>query len=74
MNEAEAKTKWCPFRSNDMLTTILEGEIPNTSYCIGSQCMAWRWILTPDDAKEADGIGRMGDGIPTGLCGLAGKQ
>ena len=80
MTEDQAKTKWCPFVRFGI--DSLSGQLTNrrTDHakaqnvnCIGSQCMAWRWIMTPDDAMETDGVGRMGGGTPTGYCGLAGK-
>ena len=66
MIESEAKTKWCPFESNNIGTTIHYNTIPNASYCLGSQCMAWRWSDhkgNPCQANEHKGYG---------YCGLAG--
>lgn len=62
--EEEAKTKWCPFARtpNYAGTTVsainrnLHGEPLQTSLCIASQCMAWRWHWAATDK---------------GYCGLA---
>ena len=52
MTEEEAKTKWCPaYRVIVGIEGLTReyadnrGTIPNsdTSNCIGSACMAWRW-------------------------------
>lgn len=57
ITEAEAKTRWCPFaRIVGAIDHIIpddqaafnrihnrgEGQIPPSSLCIGSACMAWR--------------------------------
>jgi hypothetical protein len=49
MTEDEAKTKWCP-----------KIEHRGWGKCIGSGCMAWRWINPDSEAPE-------------GFCGLAGR-
>jgi hypothetical protein len=78
MTEDEAKAKWCPaFRGNDhgvnrpldLDTNAMMGR------CIGSACMAWRWIedaefrARADRAFDRDGTRLMPD---RGYCGLAG--
>jgi len=74
MTEDEAKTKrccgpeGCGFVGND-----------KERYCIGSQCMAWRWIKIDRDYKfgPADDEGKMkvlsSPITEYGYCGLAGK-
>lgn len=70
----EARTKWCPFSrgyepdergggvSINRPATNLRGDIGTRFQCIGTQCMAWRWVA--DDPEP----------IATyGYCGLAGK-
>lgn len=79
MTEDEAKTKWCPFvRHSDGNAGVFNSgnrsEDPiNISHsggqfgcvCIGSECMAWRWnVETEIDIPK----------LPTGYCGLAGKE
>jgi hypothetical protein len=41
MTEEEAKTKWCPFTRNGGEAGC--NRVASTE-CIGSACMAWRWI------------------------------
>lgn len=65
MTEDEAKTKWCPHvRVGDKAVNRYFDGFPSHSYCIGSECMAWRWIkpVYTGDAKNK-----------YGFCGLAGK-
>jgi hypothetical protein len=58
VTEKEAETKWCPHARDADLGTNREG---NTgSACIGSQCMAWRWL------QGTKHNGR-------GYCGLSGR-
>jgi hypothetical protein len=63
LTEEEAKTKWCPH--SDAPRTHRDG------YCIGSECMAWRWdetTRTYDDTRTPKP-----DKFHKGHCGLAGK-
>jgi hypothetical protein len=76
MTEEEAKTKWCPFARVQIDEDDGSGA-PNRfvedkdgkpdsdmrhNSCIGSACMAWRWI--------PEGVGIK---VDHGFCGLAGK-
>ena len=60
MPEREAKNKRCPRPAPFVLD--------NGGWCIGSNCMAWRWCETmvngPDSYISEPG--------PKGYCGLAG--
>ena len=70
MTEDEAKTKWCPearlAAPVDSIATGTSGnrygqEFKDWSMCIGSACMAWRWVK--DTYKNTE----------HGYCGKAGK-
>ncbi|MCC6776675.1 MAG: hypothetical protein IT537_08575 [Hyphomicrobiales bacterium] len=49
--ESDAKERMCPLRSSAAM---------GAAYCVGSQCMAWRWR---DEKSRLD---------RRGYCGLAG--
>lgn len=53
VTEEEARDKYC--------CQQLDNAEPGESYCLGSQCMAWRWV----DLTEKQ--------VLYGYCGLAGK-
>jgi hypothetical protein len=61
MTEDEAKTKWCP-----------KIEHRGWGKCIGSGCMAWRWMLNvgenPENPAEATILPPV-----KGYCGLGGR-
>ncbi len=68
VTEEAAEMKWCPFTRSGMHGTNTSAGlnrpadfIPGTVNCIGSACMAWRWLT--DDENQIVG----------GYCGLAGK-
>lgn len=67
VTEKEAAEKWCPFaRSVEAGGTVMTSynrvqfadpedkrvALPTSSYCIGSECMAWQWAKT--NVKIAD--------------------
>lgn len=60
MTEEEAKTKWCHL--------TLTGVGPENA-CLGSRCMAWRWLQLPESSKPFPRAQVKG----AGYCGLAGK-
>lgn len=76
MTEDEAKQKWCPFaRGREHQTPNDDngntgganrfdmGDPDSGCLCIGSQCMAWRWL----------DFNHHGKGVNRGYCGAAGK-
>ncbi len=104
MTEDEAKTKWCPFAKPVMVTehdlfvrSFNERDdvdkIKNSMHrindkCIGSECMAWRWIdldvrdfgavgdynqETREGTDDTEAFQRAIDAERHGYCGLAGK-
>ena len=73
MTEDEAKTKVCPLT----LKGDHVGARPNetgviVAHCLASACMAWRWTITPEDAKASRDLGLKD--TESGFCGLAGGQ
>lgn len=61
VSEVEAKSKLC----------CLTGQSDNDQCCVGSGCMAWRWVETHIDNGE--GRGELVPSTDThGYCGLAG--
>lgn len=87
MTEEEAKTKWCPYARVVMGDAeepaigpfnrdhwINDDNLASTihrSTCIGSACMAWRWV--PKSGNSKDGKPNYYAGNWKGFCGLAGK-
>ncbi len=63
MSEDEAKTKAC------------QETFAKSSYsCLGSGCMAWRWIVAnPKVVEEARALGFEPARLIHGYCGKAGK-
>lgn len=61
-----------------------EPMLASQSLCLGSQCMAWRWIKSPDIVRELKEMWREStpperhheaDSLsPMGFCGLAGQH
>lgn len=47
MTEADAHYRHCP-------VALVPGVAPRA--CLGSQCMAWRWVGKEDPAKESKGF------------------
>lgn len=77
MTEQEAETKWCPHsrkyhsgggsynRSKDSTT-------PGGTHCIGSRCMAWRWVKDPLIEFVTNGKPVPDYTGEHGYCGLSG--
>jgi hypothetical protein len=75
MTEEEAKRKWCPFaRTADAevagynRTGVLGANLDDVK-CLGSDCMAWRWMPRPLETMPSDGSKIE----PWGYCGLVAK-
>lgn len=64
MTEDEAKTKWCPFAR---VVDSARGTDGEGARCIGSACMAWRWLTSPEVVAAYPGS------VADGYCGLAGR-
>jgi len=91
MTEDQAKTKWCPFIQFATISgkgiagvgtnrnEASSGDAELNTKCIGSACMAWRWVKTDTDYEfgTADNEGKMkvlqSPITKYGYCGLAGK-
>ena len=78
MTEDEAFEKWCPYsrryhEGGSYNRTDNKWNVPESTNCVGSKCMAWRWIKDPlvdFVAKEQTIINKTSE---HGYCGLAGQ-
>jgi len=59
MTENESKDKLCPLMACRPM-----------SFCVGSNCMAWRWNEPMFNGEDS----YVSEPGPTGYCGLAGKE
>lgn len=86
MTEAEAKTKWCPFARSappafgavampGSMAAQLGGALPRENFqCVGSVCMAWRWLPDNEQTRgQSYAHPDESDPPPLGFCGLACK-
>lgn len=77
ITEYDAKNKWCPFaRLSEMGGTYNRTGPAANLECIGSQCMAWRAVETPEFKTRADTHFKKTGGrlvADAGFCGLAGQ-
>jgi len=64
MTEEEAKTRWCPFVGRMVARNeeLRPGENDNPN-CIGSACMAWRWLPHEERISAGAGFGEGRYGI-----------
>lgn len=73
-DEQTAKTKWCPMvRDGGGMRTArkrFNGRI-EYSCCIASDCMMWRWTVSPSQVRHGKVLGNE-QMIAVGYCGLAG--
>lgn len=78
MTEDEAAFKWCPHvrrwdgSTGESHNRIGSNANPGGCHCIGSKCMAWRWIQDELVAFAAGTKTVVSEG-KHGYCGLAGK-
>ncbi len=77
MTEDEAKTKIChrSIDGDDSPASVIGNEMFAKKFaCVGSKCMAWRWVITPEQAKlNQHKNGDPSQHVATGFCGLAGR-
>lgn len=83
MREEEARDKWCPFgrryifdefTTGGAMTAINEPDsIDYRQNCIASDCMMWRWEISPSEAARVNAMGHY-SAVEIGYCGLAGKE
>lgn len=88
MTEDEAKTKWCPFARNAEVSEYgsqnrtTDGELDKACLCIGSQCIAWKYVSPASMTKNmktgeviTEGIKLEGNSyVREGYCGMVGNQ
>lgn len=90
MTEEEAKTKWCPHARVDSTASNRPDSYPGHDIgsgkwptCIGSACMAWRWVASIPTFQKVDPLNPLSTYSKTraysapapthGFCGLAGQ-
>lgn len=79
VTEKEAESKWCPHGflaseegsgftgSGNLYYSQTKGGLHPMAKCLGSRCMAWRWAVSPAEARERAEPPE----TATGFCGLA---
>jgi hypothetical protein len=79
MIEEDAKKKWCPMvkysSSEDDNNAANRWPLfrqTNECKCITTDCMMWRWHLTPSINPQSTGFGPYSE--EDGYCGLGGKS
>ena len=74
MTEDQASEKWCPQAMQYSGSGAYNRDgyaIPSSAFCMGSQCMAWRWVQDPLVSFVANGQ-PLTTKSNEGYCGLAG--
>jgi hypothetical protein len=77
MTEEEAENKWCPhvrrYHSEGSYNrTDNPWSLPDSTFCVGSRCMAWRWVKDPLVDFVATDKTIVHKTSNHGYCGLAG--
>ena len=71
MTEEQANTKWCPM-AQIALNSLPSGGVSEQKCCT-SECMMWRWKVTPEEAVYQNrSVG--GNIVEDGHCGLGGAK
>lgn len=73
MTEEEAKEKICHKTLAAMGGSDGVPSWTSPQPCLGSACMAWRWLYADEFGADANGLGDLRVKIDGGYCGLAGK-
>lgn len=77
MDEATARTKYCPHLTPDIAREDLDNgtimSVVAVPHCIASHCMMWEWVRVPEDMPFDEQTKRwagMVDSTTEGDCGL----
>lgn len=78
MTEDEAFDRWCPHsrryhEQGSYNRTDNKWHVPESTNCVGSRCMAWRWVKDPLVEFVANDKTVLGQTSEHGYCGLAGS-
>lgn len=78
MTEEEAFDRWCPHsrryhEQGSYNRTDNKWNLPESTNCVGSKCMAWRWVVDPLVNFVASDKTIVNKTSEHGYCGLAGK-
>lgn len=68
MKNSQAKTKICPFMSDNTMGKDTQGKYNGVSYCVCEDCMAWE--ITLDTKKEKSLIAIKQFGKTTAIDGI----